>query len=233
MEGRNSESQHEEKNAQRENVGGLSKAWHVLGIVDLWSHVDRRSHLVRDQIVLGHRETEVAVLEDALIVDQNVLELDVHVRELALVVHLFKALHQLKANRPHQVVIAHNHPLPLAVDKAFSILALDILVNELEQVAVLAVLEHQVVANPNLAINHDWLLTFKCINFDDVGTRPQHLTDSVLVLGVVHHVLVDVLLEHLDADLSAVCISCQEDLGLQTVTYLPDSFDQLLAGSMS
>lgn len=187
---------------------------------------------MRNKIVFWHREAKVAVLQDALVIDQNVLKLDVHMRELSLVVHLLEALNQLEADRPHQVVIAHNHSLTLAICKTFCILTVNVLVDKVEQVAVLTILEYQVVANTYLAINDNWLLTFKCINFDDIGAGPKHLTHSVLVLGVVHHVLVNVFFKDLNADLPAVAISCQEDLGLKPITDLLDSFNQSFVGPL-
>lgn len=61
--------------------------------MDFRRHVDLGTHLLRDEGVLGHAEPEVAVLEDTLVVDQNVFQFDVHVRKLALIMHLTKALH--------------------------------------------------------------------------------------------------------------------------------------------
>jgi len=150
---RNSESQHEEQDAQREDVGRLRSAREVHGVVDLRRHVDGRPHLLRDQIVLGLREAKVAVLEQSLVVDEDVLQLDVHVRKLSLVVHLLQALHQLKADRPHQLVVTHDHALALRVGHAFQVLALHVLVDELEQIAVLTVFQDQEVADLHQAVD--------------------------------------------------------------------------------
>lgn len=56
--------------------------------------------------------------------------------------HLIKALHKLKADWSHQFEISDNHSLALLADQAFWILALHILADELEQIAVLAVLKY-------------------------------------------------------------------------------------------
>ena len=77
------EGKHEGEDTKGEDVCCVCFAWEVSSCVDLWSHVDLSAHFLGDQIVLWHGETEVAELEDSLVVDQYVFKLDVHVRELS------------------------------------------------------------------------------------------------------------------------------------------------------
>lgn len=53
VERRSTEGQHEEENAEREDIGGLCLAWHFRCLVYLGGHVHRRAHLLVD--VAGQR----------------------------------------------------------------------------------------------------------------------------------------------------------------------------------
>lgn len=170
MEGRCSKGKHEEKDTQRKDVCGLGSAWQRTSIVYFRSHVYLSSHLFSHQRIFGHGKSEVTVLKQALLSNEDILQLDVHVSHIGYVMHLAQAFDQLYANRPQQWQVSHDQPLTLASDAPGVILSLHVLAQELKQIIIGAVLQNQVISDLDSSVYFDWFLPFEREDVNDVWT---------------------------------------------------------------
>ena len=170
MEGRCSKGKHEEKNTQRKDVCGLCSAWQRTSLVYFRCHVDLSSHLFSNKRIFGHGKSEVTVLKKALLGDEDILQLDVHMSHVGNVMHLAQPLDQLYANGPQQRQVSNDEPLSLACDASGVVLSLHVLAQELKQIIIGTVLQHQVISDLDSSIYFNWFLPFEGEDVNDVWT---------------------------------------------------------------
>jgi len=111
VEGRRSEGQDEEQDSEGENVRHLGVAGSRPRGVDFWCHVRLGPKDFADRAICVGGKAEVTELQLALVGNQDVLQLNVHVGIAGVVVQAGHSAGQLAEHRSQQVQIVDQHSL--------------------------------------------------------------------------------------------------------------------------
>ena len=147
--------------------------------------------------------------------DQDVLELDIHVRIACRVMKAAQSGCQLREYRSQQGEIINQHALSDA--SVFSLVVV-VTSHEIVQVSIATVFQMHVVPSFLLPFDHDGLLSVEGVDLNNVRMPFQLLSNFELCLGVAGCIGALLWLEHFDAvQLLYVFSASSEDLSLEAV----------------